>query len=192
MLQSFRSLNFNRVWQKCYYTVTKMKMRWELRVINLRKFFNGQLLSVKRWTNLRSKDEQIWETKMNKFEKQRWTNLPRVCNCMDQNVLTSSFLLLEATKLHCCKCLIAISGFVTMAYLFFGNFLVRYRTPFQTQQSLFNMLLGKFSFEELIQVDRTLGAIFFMSYSNCMMLITMNIFVVILDSSVGDVNEGLL
>ena len=82
-------------------------------------------------------------------------------------------------------------GFVTMAYLFFGNFLVRYRTVFQTQQSLFNMLLGKFSFEELIEVDETLGAIFFMSYSNCMMMITMNIFVVILDASVGDVNEGL-
>ena len=83
-----------------------------------------------------------------------------------------------------------VPGFVTMAYLFFGNFLVRYSTPFQTQQSLFNMLLGKFSFQELIQVDPNLGAIFFMSYSNCMMLITMNIFVVILDSSVGDVNEG--
>ena len=67
---------------------------------------------------------------------------------------------------------------------------MRYATPFQTQQSLFNMLLGKFSFEELIQIDETLGAIFFMSYSNCMMLITMNIFVVILDASVGDVNEG--
>ncbi|XP_063710414.1 uncharacterized protein LOC134838971 isoform X2 [Symsagittifera roscoffensis] len=83
------------------------------------------------------------------------------------------------------------AGFVTMAYMFFGSFLVRYATPFQTQQSLFNMLLGKFSFEELIQIDETLGAIFFMSYSNCMMLITMNIFVVILDASVGDVNEGL-
>ncbi|XP_075240143.1 polycystin-2-like [Convolutriloba macropyga] len=83
------------------------------------------------------------------------------------------------------------AGFVTMAHLFFGNFLVRYATMFQTQQSLFNMLLGKFSFQQLIDVDETLGAIFFMSYSNCMMLITLNIFVVILDVSVGHVNKGL-
>ncbi|XP_063725907.1 uncharacterized protein LOC134853881 [Symsagittifera roscoffensis] len=83
------------------------------------------------------------------------------------------------------------AGFVTMAYLFFGNFLVRYRTVFQTQQSLFNMLLGKFSFQDLIEVDEALAGMFFMSYSNCMLIVTMNIFVVILDASVGDVNEGL-
>ena len=114
--------------------------------------------------------------------KGRWS---KVSHSLFQ--ITTTFKYYRLVLMHC---YIFASGFVTMAYMFFGSFLVRYATPFQTQQSLFNMLLGKFSFEELIQIDETLGAIFFMSYSNCMMLITMNIFVVILDASVGDVNEG--
>ena len=79
---------------------------------------------------------------------------------------------------------------VISSTLIFGGNLYEYRSYPTSVASIFNLLLGKFSYHQFAQTNMVLGPVFFFGFNIMVNWILMNMFISILDDAFSEVKEN--
>lgn len=85
--------------------------------------------------------------------------------------------------------LIACTCFSVLA---FGNNLFHYRNAFSAFASIISLLLGKFSYYQFENTNPVLGPAFFFGFNTFVNWIVMNMYISIMDDSIGEVREDIV
>ena len=81
-------------------------------------------------------------------------------------------------------------AFIQLMYLFFSKDVYGYRTMARSMETSFEIMLGKFEVQPLINSNTTFGPLLFMIYNVVMVLMLLNLFISIVTDSFEKVKNG--
>lgn len=93
------------------------------------------------------------------------------------------------TKYFSFSFVIVIAAFSQFAHLIFMSSIFEYSNMIYTLESLINMMLGSFSYSDMVEAAPEMGKLFFFTYFTFMTFILLNMFISIINESFSIVQE---